>query len=188
MRRGLAILACCFFLSPATRGGDPFLPDGTPLSGNGGLIFLRQGDQTTLSLGGVLLPRKVRVTTATPEGPVVTRFTLPSVLHSPTMPPFLGTAPAFLRVDIPDRYGLLYLDGELLRTPGAERLLQSPPLPPGQAYPVHLRAVFQVGGDLLIEDKQVLLRAGESVVVTFDGSRATSVPLPREGKPGAFSR
>src|SRR6185312_12987045 len=87
------VVGCCCLTSPI-RAGEVFLPDGSPLSGNGGLIIMRQGGQTTVSLGGALLPRKVKVTTPTPEGPVVTRFTLPANLCSPTMPAWLGTAPA----------------------------------------------------------------------------------------------
>src|SRR5579859_105579 len=78
MRRILPVLACFFGLTPAMRGEEFYLPDGSPLSGNGGLIIIRQGGQTTVSLGGALFPRMVKTTTAGPEGPVVTRFTLPS--------------------------------------------------------------------------------------------------------------
>ena len=178
MRRTLAILACCLFLTPSTRGDEPLAPDGMPISQLRGLLIIRQGNQTTVSLGGGLFPRKVKVTTLTPEGPVVTRFTLPSDLRGPTGTPLPECVPASIRVDIPDNYGVLYVEGELLRTYGTARQLQSPPLPPGKPYPLHLRCVFAVGDKLLIEDKQVLIRAGESSAVTFDGSRALSVPLP----------
>ena len=76
MRRGLVIFVCSFLLLPLARGDELILPDGTPLSGNGGLIIMRQGGQTTISLGGAFLPRKVTVRTAAPEGLVIsaTRF------------------------------------------------------------------------------------------------------------------
>ena len=101
----------------AGRGGDPiFETDGeTPASLLGGLIFIRHGDQTTLSLGGVFLPRQVKVTTATPEGPVVARFVIPSFFHMPVQPPLPDAAPAFLRVETPDPDGMLYVEGELVR-------------------------------------------------------------------------
>ena len=60
---------------------------------------------------------------------------------------------------------------------GKTRVLESPPLPPGVAHPLHLRAAFAVGDRLLIQDKRVLLRAGENLAVTFDGVEAISVPL-----------
>jgi hypothetical protein len=176
MRTVLALVACCFFLTSPTRGGDIILPDGSPLSLNGGLIIMRQGNQTTLSLGGAALPRKVRVTTATPEGPVVTRFTLPSNFHSPTMPPWLGTAPASLQVDLPDTYGQVYVEGQRVRDNGGlRRHLESPPLPPGQTCSLRLTAVFQIGNKVVVEDKHILLRAGEATAITFDGSRPTAV-------------
>jgi hypothetical protein len=179
MRLSLAILVCCA-VATATRGEEIILPDGSPLSGNGGLIIMRRGNETTVSLGGVFLPRKVKVTTITPEGPVVTRFTMPSIVHSLHNPPFPPPAPAYLQVGIPDPYGLLYIEDELVRTGDGSRLLQSPPLPRGCAHPLRLRAVFASGDRLLIEDKVVLLRAGESSRVTFDGSGAVAVPLPRQ--------
>ena len=179
MRRSLTLFACCFLLAASVRGAEPIFPDGTPASLQGGLMILRQGNQTTVSLGGVLFSRRVKVTTLTPEGPVVTRFILPSFLHSPTTPPLPDAAPAILRVEIPETYGVLYLEGELVRSKGTSRQLQSPPLPPGRDYPLHVRAAYQVGDHILIEDKQVLLRAGQFTAVTFDGRGALSVPLPR---------
>jgi uncharacterized protein (TIGR03000 family) len=176
--RPVLALAVCLLPLPAS-GGEVLLPDGSPLSQNGGLIIMRQGNQTTVSLGGALLPRRVRVTTATPEGPVVTRFTLPSNFHSPTMPPWLGAAPATIQVDIPDVDGLLYVEGQRVRTDGAlRRYLQSPQLPPGQDCLLRLTAVFGVGDQILVEDRQVVIRAGQGTAVTFDGSRAVAVPRP----------
>jgi uncharacterized protein (TIGR03000 family) len=178
MRRILAVFACCVFLVTATRGEDVIFPgDDIPASQLGGLIIIRRGNQTTVSLGGVLLPRKVRVTTATPEGPVVARFKLPSAFQSPTRLPLPESAPASLRVEIPDADGLLYVEGELIRGDGTVRSLQSPPMPPGAACPLHLRAAFKVGDHFFIEDKQIMIRAGEGAAVTFDGRQAASVPL-----------
>ena len=81
-------------------------------------------------------------------------------------------------MEIPDTYGHLYIEGELVRGRGPTRQVESPPLLPGKTYPLHLRAAFKVGDNLLIEDQQVLLH-GASIGVTFDGSKAVSVPLPR---------
>jgi uncharacterized protein (TIGR03000 family) len=159
------------------------MPDGTPVSQLGGLIIARQGNQTTISLGGVLFPRKVRTKTATPDGPVVTRFTLPSSFQSPARPEFLGTAPATIQVDIPDVYGLLYVEGQKIATDTARRrYLESPPLPPGQDSFLRLRAVFSVGNQVIVEDRQVTVRAGQTSSVTFDGSQpvaAVNRPAPR---------
>ena len=48
----------------------------------------------------------------------------------------------------------------------------------GTPEQTHIHQNIPVGDNLLIEDKLVLIRAGESTAVTFDGSRAVIVPLP----------
>jgi uncharacterized protein (TIGR03000 family) len=172
MRKLFAVAVCSLLLPLAANADDLMMPDGQPLKYNGGLIIVRQGNQTTVSVGGVFLPRKVKVTTDTVAGPVVTRFTLPSYLHSPTTPEWLGTAPAMIEVDIPDRDGLLCIEGQqIAKEKSSRRYLQSPPLPPGTNYTLHLRACFIMGDRVVVEDRQVQLRAGEHASVTFDGSQ-----------------
>jgi len=187
MRLALPVLACIISLTPLSFGGDPVFPDGVPASEKGGFMILRQGNQTTVSLGGVLFRRRVKVTTLTPEEPVATRFILPALTRSPVVPSLPEPAPAVIRVEIPDTDGLLYIDGVMCRTSGTLRYLESPPLPPGKDYPLLLRGVFKVGTHLLIEEKQLVLRAGESNEVTFDGSRAIAVPYPGESAPAGPS-
>jgi uncharacterized protein (TIGR03000 family) len=142
-------------------------------------MIIRKGNQTTWSLGGVILPRFVKVVTRTLEGKEITRFKMPSVFRDPYQPPLPSAAPASLQVEVPDPHALLFIEGDLVRTKGKSRQLESPILPPGKAYPLHVRAAFVVGEDFLIEDKQVALRAGESTTVTFDGTRALRVPLQK---------
>src|SRR5262245_66442423 len=77
MSRFLAILTCCLFFAPPTYSDEIIFPDGTPAWQYGGLIVIRQGNQRIVSVGGAMLPRHMTVTEATPEGPVVTNFTLP---------------------------------------------------------------------------------------------------------------
>ena len=81
---------------------------------------------------------------------------------------------------MPDPDGLLYIEGELIRSKGISRQLQSPPIPLDRHLPLRLRTAFKVGDNLLIEDKQILLHAGESTTVIFDGRKALSVPLRLE--------
>jgi len=182
MKKLHAVAVCSLLLPLAANADDLMMPDGQPLKYNGGLIIVRQGNQTTVSVGGVFLPRKVRVTTDTPAGPVVTRFTLPSYLHSPTTPEWLGTAPAMIQVDIPDSDGLLCIEGQQIATEkSSRRYLQSPPLPPGSSFELHLRACFIVGDRVVVEDRQVLIRAGEHASVTFDGSQPiAAAKLPNQ--------
>ena len=183
MRNLLAVAVCSLLLPFAVHADDLMMPDGQPLKYNGGLIIVRQGNQTTVSVGGVFLPRKVRVTTDTPAGPVITRFTLPSYLHSPTTPEWLGTAPAMIQVDIPDSDGLLCIEGQQIATEkSSRRYLQSPPLPPGREYGLQLRACFILGDHVIVEDRQILIRAGQQSSVTFDGSQpVAAAKLP--GRP-----
>jgi uncharacterized protein (TIGR03000 family) len=179
MRRALLLLACGFVFALPVRGGEIIMPDGSPLSQQGGLIIMRQGGQTTISIGGALLPRNMRVITPTPEGPVVTRFTLPSNFCSPTMPEWLGAGPAFLHVEIPDADGHLYIEDTLTHAKGSLRYLQSPPLLPGEDCTLQLRAVFMVGDRILVEDKTVKARAGECTAVKFTGEGARVVSVRR---------
>src|SRR5262245_54830493 len=130
-----------------------------------------------MSLGGALFPRKVKVTTAGPHGPVVTRFTLPSPFHSPNSPPSSSSAPAIIRVDLPEAYGVVYIEGQLIRTRGTTRYFESPPLPAGVSYPLRVRAAYLSGDRVLIEDQQVDIRAGVSTHLLFDGSRAMTVTI-----------
>ena len=89
---------------------------------------------------------------------------------------------------MPDPKGLLYIDGRLTDTEGTSRQVQSPPLGDGQAHAFRLRAAFKVGDNLLIEDKQVMVRSGQVADVTFAGERALSVALPRTGPQPVASR
>jgi uncharacterized protein (TIGR03000 family) len=176
MRKALAAAVCSCLLPLSASGADVIMPDGTPVSQLGGLIIARQGNQTTISLGGILLPRKVRTKTATPDGPVITRFTLPSTFHSPARPDWLGTAPATIQVDIPDAYGLIYVEGQKVASDTARRrYLESPPLAPGKDYVLQLRAAFSVGNQVIVEDRRVTVRAGQTSNVAFDGSQPIAV-------------
>jgi hypothetical protein len=176
MNKSLMVAVCSLLLPLVVHADDLMMPDGQPLKYNGGLIIVRQGNQTTVSVGGVFLPRKVRVTTDTPAGPIITRFTLPSYFHSPTTPEWLGTAPAMIEVDIPDPEGLLVVEGQQIVTEkSSRRYLQSPPLPPGNDIALQLRACFIVGDHVVVEDRQVLMRAGQRSHVSFDGSQPVAV-------------
>jgi uncharacterized protein (TIGR03000 family) len=174
--------------------------DDTPGAVPGGLVFIRQNGQWIVRFGGGLLPMRIRMTEPGPDGPVTSRMILPSAAQSAALPLALQhhaplfTAPseaaphkpapdrACVQIHIPDPSGVLYLDGKLTNTRGTTRQLESPPLEFGKTHVFKLRAGFQVGENLLIEEKEVLVRAGELSDVTFDGARAKSVPLPRSGR------
>jgi uncharacterized protein (TIGR03000 family) len=183
MRRALLLLVCWFAITSSAKAQ---FPDGTPPEMRGGLMIIRQGGVTTWSLGGVLLPRAVKQVTRTPDGTKeYTRFKMPSMMHIPQPIPFLDAAPATIQVEVPDRHALLYVDGELVRTHGQARQLESPPLAPGKSYPVRVRTAFVIGDRFYVEEKEVTLRAGQQVAINFDGAQAVSVALPRDTPPVA---
>jgi uncharacterized protein (TIGR03000 family) len=169
--------------------------DDTPGAVPGGLVFGRQNGQPFVRFGGGLLPMRIRTVEPGPDGPVTTRTVLPSAAQSPLVPlalqhkavvaaPPAMPAPdrAYVQVQIPDPIGLLYVDGRLTETRGTSRQIESPSLERGKVYAFKLRAAFQVGENLLIEDREVLVRAGQVADVTFDGKGAISVPLPQSGR------
>jgi uncharacterized protein (TIGR03000 family) len=179
MRRTLLFAACCLCLSPAIHAQERLNPDGIPYSKLGGLIIIRSGNQTSVALGGVAFPRRVKLTTITREGPVVERFKLPSGFSGGGPFPLSSYAPAAFSVEMPAD-GVLYIEGELVKTHGNVTQLESPPLAPEKTHTLHLRAAYRVGDNLIIEDKEVSVRAGDNAAVTFTGARAVTVPIPRE--------
>jgi hypothetical protein len=163
-----------FVLSLPVSAVDPYIsPDGVPYANLGGIIVYRLGNQNITSIGGGPIPRHVWTTTTVPPPPPPIPFAMPGIAQ----PAQGNCAPALLRVTNPDTYGLVYIEGELVRSEGKSRRFQSPPLPLGKSYPLHLRVAFKVGDNLLIEDKEVLIQPGVESTVGFEGTRAVSVPL-----------
>jgi uncharacterized protein (TIGR03000 family) len=173
-----AILSGCLLIPAPALGGELTNPDGIPLSALGGLIIIREWDRCTFSLGGALFPRSVRFRQATPDGPITTRFTLPANFQGSAPGLFWEMVPAVIQVQIPDNNGLIYIEDELIRSTGTVRQLLSPPLPPGKDYALHLRGAFKSGDKLLIEEKMIAIRAGQTTSLSFDGSGAVAVFLP----------
>lgn len=61
----------------------------------------------------------------------------------------------------------LYVDGRLTGGNGNERTFFTPPLAPGQKYFYEVKAEIAVGGEVVVEEKRVIVSAGENVVETF---------------------
>jgi uncharacterized protein (TIGR03000 family) len=170
--------------------------DDTPGAVPGGIFFGRVNGQTIWRFGGGLLPMNVRVSEPGPDGKVTTWTTYPGSAQSSflplalqhqvvppavldrVMPPAPLPSVASVQVEMPDPVGLLYIDGQLSETRGTVRQFQSTPLEPGQSHVFRIRAAFKVGDNLLIEEKEVVATAGHVTAVSFDGKRATAVPLP----------
>jgi hypothetical protein len=171
--------------------------DDTPGAVPGGIVFGRQNGQWFVRTGGALFPMRVRTYQPGPDGWVTTRTVLPSSFQSslvpltlqhqavipaapsPAAPPRPAPDRACVQVQIPDPIGVLYLDGRLTDTRGTSRLIELPALAAGQARVFKLRAGYKVGESLLVEEKEVAVQAGQVAEVSFDGTRATSVPLPQ---------
>ncbi len=170
--------------------------DDTPGAVPGGIFFGRVNGQTIWRFGGGLLPMKVRVSEPGPDGKVTTWTTYPGSAQSSflplalqhqvvppavldrAMPPASTSGVPCLQVEMPDPIGLLYIDGQLSETRGMVRQFQVPALGPGQSHVFRLRAAFKVGDNLLIEEKEVTVAAGQTTTVGFDGQRAKRVALP----------
>lgn len=185
----IASLVALFAILGPTRADEytfPNSPNDYPRY-LGGIQFHRGTDgQMVFSLGGAFVSRRVKVITPTPEGPVVTRFQLPSQLHSPVSPAFdlihpLGAqpapAPATIRVQMPEAWGVVYIEGKLISSRGVVRWLESPPVSTKSLTTLNVRVAYLVGDRVLIEDRAIGVRGGETTAVAFDGSRAISVPV-----------
>ena len=179
MRSTAALLTCCAFFLPQASADELLNADDMPYSVLGGIMIFRQGDQRGIAVGGAMFPRRIRTSTITPDGKVVTRYILPSNFQGPPTPFLNRLQPAHLHVELPDANWLLYIDGHLLPDQGAVRELKSSPLEAGKVYTFHLHAACKVGANVLLEEREVLVRPGERTVVTFDGTRAAPVSLPR---------
>jgi hypothetical protein len=188
MRHIFTAVLGCLLLVPVVSWGDiPRLPsgelrfpDGVPASQMGGLIIVRQGNVTTWTLGGGLFPRAVKVVAHTPQGVVVTRFTLPgNAQQSLSIAPLFNqqSCPAGIWIEVPRENSILYVGDELVHGFGKKRALESPPLQMGVPCALQLRVASVMGENFVIEDRQIQIRAGEVTSVTFDGSSALVVPL-----------
>lgn len=61
----------------------------------------------------------------------------------------------------------LFVDGRLTGGDGSERTFFTPPLAPGQKYFYEVKVEVVVGGERIVEEKRVIVSAGENVVETF---------------------
>jgi uncharacterized protein (TIGR03000 family) len=75
-------------------------------------------------------------------------------------------APARLTVELPAS-ARLYVDGAAVTGGGSARLYHTPELPAGQAFYYDLKAEVLVNGVPVVEESRAIVRAGESVTVSF---------------------
>jgi hypothetical protein len=87
-----------------------------------------------------------------------------------------------VEVQLPDERGLLYVNGNPTPLHGRVQVLRTEFLPRCGAQVFELRAAFRSGDELLIENRTLVIRAGERTSVTFDGHQAMRVKLPLAGE------
>jgi len=75
-------------------------------------------------------------------------------------------ASASLSVELPAGASL-FVDGNLIVGGGETRQFHTPELPRGQAYFYEVKAVVEVNGKLEVEEKRVVVKAGESLRESF---------------------
>ena len=75
-------------------------------------------------------------------------------------------ASASLSVELPAT-ATLFVDGNLIAGSGESRQFHTPELPRGQAFFYEVKAVVEVNGKLEVEEKRVVVKAGESLRESF---------------------
>jgi hypothetical protein len=163
MVRGLAALICLGFVATSLRADPPDFPNGFP----GGIVFVKQGDRTFLSVGGGILPMWVRLRDRGPDGVNEARLRFPSQLHSPTSAPFPSIDQYYLTVQLPPSGGQLELNGTLLPGSSSLRRFQAPADNPN-ASTVRLRATYQVDGTTRTEERVVNMQPGQPTTIVFE--------------------
>src|SRR5207247_303950 len=83
---------------------------------------------------------------------------------------------ATVKIDVPEG-GKLFVDGRHIETAAGTRRFQTPPLKPGKTYYYDIRIDIDRNGALASDERRVVVRPGEEVVVAF----------PRLGQPPALT-
>lgn len=104
----------------------------------------------------------------------------PLTPHSPVPPaPPVGTGVAHLLVRVPEG-AQLWVEGRPSVQTGVARFFVTPPLYTGVRYVLQLRARWQAEQGPREESKEVVVRAGDRLEVTFAADEGTpSLPTPR---------
>jgi uncharacterized protein (TIGR03000 family) len=71
-----------------------------------------------------------------------------------------------VRIDVPEG-AKLFVDGNRIKVSAGPRIFQTPPLAPGQKYFYDFRLELDWNGQLLSEDRRVIIQSGADVAVTF---------------------
>lgn len=101
-----------------------------------------------------------------------------SLLHRPPLPSPQTPPQTKLKVTLPDAKAVVWFNGYLTSSMGTQRVYQAPPMKPGM-YDYTLKVSYNQGGRVVIEERTVTVRAGQSYSVDFTQNVAAA-SAPRE--------
>ena len=130
---------------------------------------------------GIVTPTIVGGTTIVGSAADVGQPVIPPAAPSTTTVERPASSPARLTIELPATAKLI-VDGRATKGDGVTRQFHTPPLPAGQAFYYEMRAEVEVDGKVEVEEKRVVVRAGQSLTESFAklsaataGAKATSV-------------
>ena len=95
---------------------------------------------------------------------------------------------ANISVLVPRADAQVWFDGSATKQQGMDRLFHSPNLKPNQNFTYTVKARWTANGQAVTRERQVSVRAGQSVTVNFSASTSESVPPPLPMLPNAIPR
>ncbi len=147
--------------------------------GGCGGVIVAPSYTPVMESGGVIIGRAVapaQVAGGTPAGYYATPETGTSgYLASAPPSTASGELPAHLAVELPAN-AKLYVDGTLIRGEGDVRHFHTPDLTQGKAFYYELRAEYTVAGKVEVEEKKVVVRAGDRLSEAFPKLLALAKP------------
>ena len=102
-------------------------------------------------------------------------YGVPTTSPLPTTSPFPSppsismnsTAPANIRVVLPDATAKVWFEGHSTRTTGADRVYQSPPIASGNSYSYRIKAAWTEGGREVVQERTISVGPGQNAVLDF---------------------
>jgi uncharacterized protein (TIGR03000 family) len=117
-------------------------------------------------MGGVVVPAPAIPPANITPAPVPAPAPAPAPAKGTTSSTADEAAPARLTVELPAN-ATLFVDGTATTLHGAVRQFHTPALPTGQAFFYELKAEVMIGGKTQVEQKRVVVRAGETITAEF---------------------
>jgi uncharacterized protein (TIGR03000 family) len=93
--------------------------------------------------------------------------------------PAISTAPAAIRVIVPDPQAKVWFDSTLTQQNGLDRLFHTPALTPGGNYSYRIRASWMAAGKEVVQENVTQVSPGQTTVVDFTKPPSEPVPAPK---------